>query len=127
MTREEAKQLLPIIKSFSEGKEIEWNNYTRWLSIDTLNLYNLYAHPQDYRIKPSTTYRHFANAEECWNEMLKHQPIGWVRINNDRYYITSVANNDVYIDDTITNNLDVFDNYTFADGTPFGIKEESEG
>ena len=30
----------------------------------------------DYRIKPE--YRPFANAEECWCEMLKHKPFGWV-------------------------------------------------
>ena len=69
----------------------------------------------------------FKNQEECWQEMQKHQPFGWIKDNEDGHYtmITAVD------DDVITisgNNLwsfdDTMNNYTFADGTPFGIKEE---
>lgn len=27
------------------------------------------------------SYRPFKNQEECWNEMLKHEPFGWVKKN----------------------------------------------
>ena len=129
MNREEVNNLLPILQAFAEGKEIQYKDNGSWVDFDKgegLAILQALSYPSNYRIKPDPKYRPFKDAEECWNEMLKHQPFGWVRINNDRYCITSVVNNDVYIDDTIINNLDAFDNYTFADGTPFGIKEESE-
>ena len=129
MNREEVNNLLPILQAFVKGKEIQYKDNGSWVDFDKgegLAILQALSYPSNYRIKPDPKYRPFKDAEECWNEMLKHQPFGWVRINNDRYCITSVVNNDVYIDDTIINNLDAFDNYTFADGTPFGIKEESE-
>ena len=129
MNREEVNNLLPILQAFVKGKEIQYKDNGSWVDFDKgegLAILQALSYPSNYRIKPEPKYRPFKNSEECWNEMLKHQPFGWVRINNDRYCITSVVNNDVYIDDTIINNLDAFDNYTFADGTPFGIKEESE-
>ena len=79
-----------------------------------------------YRVKPKESYRPFENCEECWNEMQKHQPFGWVKTSGNRYRTI----------DSITSRLHVayqgegytfegaFDTYTFADGTPFGIKEK---
>lgn len=53
---------------------------------------------------------------ECWQEMQKHQPFGWVKYANKYIFISAIdSNNDYEID---------FDDYTFADGTPFGIREE---
>lgn len=34
----------------------------------------------EYRIKPEPKYRPFKDAEECWNEMQKHQPFGWTKL-----------------------------------------------
>ena len=83
----------------------------------------------EYRIKPEPKYRPFANAEECWEEILKHQPFGWVKDKKDGHYslITSVLTDEkeVYIDGISGLALYTSINYyTFADGTPFGIKEE---
>ena len=70
----------------------------------------------EYRIKPKSTYRPFKNAEECWQEMQKHQPFGWVKYANKYISISAIDSNNNYEID--------FDDYTFADGTPFGVKEE---
>lgn len=72
----------------------------------------------EYRIKPEPKYRPFKDAEECWNEMQKHQPIGYTKLIGEIEYsfITDV-------DDSI-NYSDAIKEYTFADGAPFGIKEE---
>ena len=35
MTREEAKELLPIIQAFADGKHIQWrNHFKNWIDID---------------------------------------------------------------------------------------------
>ena len=114
MKRETAKELLPIIKAFSEGKQIQFFDGTIWEDRNTLSFD---SDPSRYRIKPEPKYRPFKSVEECWNEMQKHQPFGWLksktlleyRINN----ISEYMNFDNY-----------FNVYIFADGLPFGIKEE---
>lgn len=81
------------------------------------------------------SYRPFKSQEECWNEMQKHQPFGWLKSkNNGRYRcIGEVLGSDnseiVCIALSTSESLlrrsgALFDEYTFADGTPFGIKEE---
>lgn len=70
-------------------------------------------------------YRPFNTKEECWGEMLKHQPFGWVQNKENKEY------KDVTLgrcpDNYGINGFEytkIFDNFIFADGTPFGIKEE---
>ena len=127
MTREEAKQLLPIIQAYAEGKEIQQTDGYDWYDLDNPDFM---ANGSSYRIKPETKYRPFKNAEECWQEMLKHQPFGWIK--------SKEATEDVYFTITgLTNTCGfmlnspggrsfsgLYDYYTFTDGTPFGIKEE---
>ena len=132
MNRQQAKELLPIIQAFAEGKTIErkgiLDNESKWCEV-LLPTFNVAV--SNYRIKPESKYRPFIDNKECWNEMLKHQPFGWVRTMN--------AENDYYIIDGVlhSENLDcsvvtmagesydyreMLDIYLFADGTPFGIK-----
>lgn len=128
MNRKEAAELLPIIKAFSEGKTLQIRqNGREWIDIETASFTGF---PSEYRIKQEPTYRHFANAEECWAEMQKHQPFGVVK---DKYYakfqvyrsfttlLVNGCNFRGYEDSTFLNN---FNNLLFADGTPFGIKAE---
>ena len=131
MTREEAKVLLPIIQAFAEGKAIE----SRCIKGDKSLWYDdedpSFDNDLEYRIKPEPKYRPFKDAEECWQEMQKHQPIGWVKseeATKDIYFtITGLTN---VIHGVILNSTGgwsfsgLFDYYTFADGTPFGVKEE---
>ena len=82
-----------------------------------------------YRIKPEPKYRPFANAEECWAEMLKYQPFGWLKSVGCCYNIVSVSNIDVSManvsGDIVTYRFcEVMESDTFADGLPFGVKVE---
>lgn len=76
MTREEAKDMLPIIQALAEGKHIQLKDKTgNWMDIDFINVE--LCNPNVYRIKSEPKYRPFKDADECWQEMLKHQPFGW--------------------------------------------------
>lgn len=135
MNRKEAKQLLPIIQAFAEGRVIECRTKPSAIKgIDTPNKWTeireiYFSESLEYRIKPDSKYRPFKDADECWKEMLKHQPFGWIKCDNgyfnivcvDEYY-AHLANKDCSAIGLVTKNS-YLDN-TFADGTPFGIKEE---
>ena len=127
MNRNQAKELLPIIKAFSEGKVIQVKQTTgNWMSYYDI-AFN--SDPKCYRIKPEPKYRPFMDAKECWQEMLKHQPFGWMKSDNCYYNIVAVSNIDVIIinvcGDSVTYDFsDALQDNTFADGTPFGILEE---
>ena len=122
MTREEAKQLLPIIKAFAEGKTIEYSNQGEpWVETDC----PLWRSNCEYRIKPEPKYRPFKSQEECWNEILKHQPFGWVRSTmSDSLYLIESISDEINCNRTITSYNVAFEWFKFADGTPFGIKED---
>lgn len=125
MTRGEAKQLLPIIQAFAEGKDVETKTSSGWISIENMSFA---GNPDSYRIKPEPKYRSFKNAEECWQEMQKHQPFGYTydRFNDIRDCITKVATTGVSYDSptVVISFEEVFDRFVFADGVPFGVKLE---
>ena len=75
MTREEVKELLPVMQAFAEGKTIEYSNQDKqWFKTN----YPIWENNCKYRIKPEPKYNPFDTKEECWNEMLKHQPFGYL-------------------------------------------------
>ena len=133
MNRKEVKSFLPILQAFADGMVIECRTKpgtiisgipNEWAEIKEIGFWN----GIEYRIKPEPKYRPFKDAEECWQEMLKHQPFGWIKGKEDEYhtFITTVDNNDEM---SLSGNsgwsfLGIMNNYTFADGTPFGMKEE---
>ena len=136
ITREEAKELLPIMKAFAEGKQIQdkIEGLTGWVDTNEINL-EFEGQKIQHRIKPEpiktdTNYRSFKTAEECWQEMLKHQPFGWIKPTADSIpgkfmIINSIRINEV----SITSGIDFTYNellkyYVFVDGTLFGIKTE---
>lgn len=129
MDREQAKELLPIIQAFAEGRPIEFkDSYGKWVVGETL----AFNWPlKNYRIKPEPKYRPFVNAEECWQEMQKHQPFGWVKDKEEGYKVAITKVNDNENTGFMAINgksewklKELIECYTFADGTPFGIKEE---
>lgn len=140
MNRKQAKEFYPFLQAFAEGKIIEtrrkptadnngvtkdgWFEFNDWTEMKELE----YWVNVDYRIKPQPKFRPFANAEECWTEMKKHQPSGWVKDKKDGYYvlITAVDNGDYM---SLSGNsgwsfYSIMKEYTFADGVPFGVKVE---
>ena len=131
MTREEAKEMLPIIKAFAEGKTIQLFTNGIWEGAENPSFEEL----SRYRIKPEPKYRPFKSQEECWNEMLKHHPFGWVKSKDKGYFhLIGLVQfesefEDVMITFATSVNLArsshyIYENYIFADRTPFGIKEE---
>lgn len=139
MTREEAKAFYPILQAFAEGKIIEtrrkptadnngvtkdgWFEFNDWTEMKELE----YWVNVDYRIKPEPKYRPFKDAKECWAEMQKHQPFGWVKDKDTQKFLVCKALGKLFfigIEDKPYNYKEVLRDYTFADGTPFGMKME---
>lgn len=123
MNRKEIKSFLPILQAFADGKEIECREEDEWYRV--LEICNE-MNPQDYRIKPEPKYRPFKDEEECWQEMLKHQPFGWVKEKerNVRTIINYIHDDGVMFSCGSVLFERLFDIYTFADGVPFGVKVE---
>ena len=136
MDRNQAKAFYPILQAFAEGKVIETRtdpnvvgkglkdmNY--WTEMNEIEHWNNIQ----YRVKPEPICRPFANAKECWQEMQKHQPFGWVKRKGNEHYslITDVDDIKYGISLNERSGFDmdyVWVNYTFVDGTQFGVKVE---
>lgn len=129
ITREEAKELLPIIQAFAEGKAIQdkIEGITDWVDTDEIN-FEYEGQKIKHRIKPKPKYRPFKNQEECWQEMLKHHPFGWIqtkKIRKPRQINKFTDLCIVIMEDYITfRDAMVIYEYEFIDGTPFGIIED---
>ena len=134
LTREEAKRRAELYSALAGGKTIQILNMEgNWIDVEVKKL-NYIPETLKFRIKPEPKYRPFKSQEECWNEMLKHQPFSFV-VNKDSVDYFSICR--VFKDEKgisritfISNPYSgwdmeiVFDRFNFADGTPFGIKEE---
>ena len=121
MNRQQAKELLSIIQAFAEGKTIQYyyeHTYPHWIDIGTNDSVGFNDDTLKYRIKPEPKYRPFKDTEECWEEMQKHQPFGWTKLKGEiEYSFMTDVNDNINFSNAIRE-------YTFADGTPFGIKVE---
>ena len=127
MNKEEIKYLIPIMQAFVDGKTIQCYNGMKW--IDHTGDQCSFQFPAMFRIKPKEpTYRPFKDAEECWAEMQKHQPFGWLKDKNDGHLtLITVVDNDkmMALNGRVGwDFLSMMNNYVFADGTPFGVKME---
>lgn len=139
MNRNQAKEFYPFLQAYAEGRVIECR--TKPSTLEDMDVPNdwtemkkiEYRDNAEYRIRSGPVYRPFNNIKECMTEMLKHQPVGWLK--------STEATEDVYFPITgLTNDKcgvklgpssgggwsfsGLFDYYTFADGTPFGVKEK---
>ena len=130
MDRNQAKVFYPILQAFAEGKAIECrtkpsvlegtdvpNDWTEMKEIEFWN--NI-----EYRIKQEPKYRPFKDAKECWQEMQKHQPFGWVKstLFKDLALVKRVTTLYVEINRDIIDYKDALEKFTFADDTNFGVK-----
>lgn len=129
MNRKETAKRIKIMQAFVDGKQIEFK--------DCMGCWREAKNPswdwnsgERYRIKPELKYRPFKDAEECWQEMQKHQLFGWLKDKEDGHYTLITAINKTEVDQIALNGntgwlfCSISKFYTFADGTPFGIKEE---
>ena len=134
MDRNQAKEFFPILQAYAEGKVIECRTKPSliegsdvpndWTEMKEIGFWNNI----EYRIKPEPKYRQFKDAEECWQEMERHHPFGWVKDRKgSKFVIENVDSRggfvEVYDEGTCTFN-EVFENRTFVDGLPFGVKVE---
>lgn len=137
MDRNQAKEFYPILQAFSKGEAIECRTKPSavkgtsvpndWTEIKEIEFWN----NTEYRVKPEPKCRPFKDAEECWQEMLKHQPFGWIISQNGEVYslIIFIDNEGIVIGDRnngvigFVTATDLF-KIKFADGTPFGVKVE---
>lgn len=128
MTRNKVKELLPIMQAFAEGKTIEVRVIGTDNWIETDEIYSGRNNDYDYRVKPTPKYRPFKNAQECLEEMKKHQPFGWVKDKYSFCPIEMIAANFskecIKCYETWFTPERIFKDSTFLDGTPFGILEE---
>ena len=136
MTVQEIREAAKVMEAYANGKKIQCNDNRlgngEWVTTDNPSFnWDKYA----YRIKPESKYRPFKSQEECWNEMLKHNPFGWVKSKDKGYFhligLVQWASEleDVMIvfatsEQLARSSRSLFEDFTFADGEPFGIKEE---
>ena len=126
MNRNQAKALLPIIQAYAEGKTIESRcikgDKSLWYDDEDLS----FDDDLEYRIKPEPKFRPFNDAEECWQEMQKHQPFGWVKstLFKDLALVKRVTTLYVEINRDIIDYKDALEKFTFADDNNFGVKVE---
>ena len=135
LTREEAKRRAELYSALAKGKSVQVQGIDgSWVDVDIDKL-NYFIETPIFRIKPEPKYRPFESQEECWNEMLKHQPFGWAKSKkSERHFsIGSVLWDNDFNDVFVTFAFDgmlgrssksMFEDFTFDDGTPFGINEE---
>lgn len=129
--KKEIQRLMPLFQAIAEGKTIQWNDMGVWRDIDGDDegffLDTFVGNTVGYRIKPEPKYRPFKNAEECLAEMQKHQLFGWVKNQGLYRNIANVMSCSITFADNEARDVNyeqAFKNYTFADGTPFGVKLE---
>ena len=130
---------MDIISAFAEGKVIQMlNERCEWVDLtekEGLPMGTLEETPDIFRIKPEPKYRPFKDSEECWNEMLKHQPFGYVYFSNDNLYHNIImlapkqGCHEAYIrigNCSVRDLEEAFRIFTFADGLPFGVKAKED-
>ena len=132
MTKKEAKERAEVLLAFVEGKDIEYKlkGTMPWITRhqirkDSSMSFNFEDY--EYRIKKEPEFHPFENKKECCEEMLKHQPFGWVKYNGRLINLINIDN--VGVDFLYNGNYDSL-NYidaamkmNFIDGAPFAIKK----
>lgn len=127
----EAQERTAVMQAYVDGKQIQFFNPLKgkWEDIADPR----WSQASRYRIKPQSKFRPFENTEECWQEMQKHQPFGWLKDKEDGHYAMVTVVDAVGDKKCIAisgNNYWPFNetmrDFTFADGSPFGILTEEE-
>lgn len=122
----EIQRLFPILEAVKEGKTIQYKDAGVWRDIDGDDegffLDTLIGKPDGYRIKPEPKFRPFNNKEECWKEMLQHNPLGWFKDKKAKEFFTLNCISDK--DPKIKTYEYLFNDCVFMDGSICGVKLE---
>ena len=128
MKRSDTADCIKVMQAYVEGKQIQYKDDEVWIDIDDPDWD---WHSWEYRIKPEPNYRPFRDVEECWQEMQKHRPFGWIKNkNNGHYAMITKVNADFDKKHIAISGINIWTlsetmcDYTFADGEPFGINIE---
>lgn len=141
--QEKAKKLLPIIQAIAEGKKIQYSfNGVTWFDGDEdfelqVICNDIISGSIDYRIKPEENdeyelpepfgekhYRPFKDFNELMS--ITGTKLLWVidKCCFNEFLITGNQNLAVYIVDRWYSMKELFDEYTFPDGSPIGMLEK---
>lgn len=131
MTTEEVRAAIKVMEAYADGKKVQRTDLDgNWFDCDNPK-FNWASF--NYRIKPEPKYRPFKTQEECWQEMQKHQPFGWIKSKDNTEVVQIGRLLTGGCGCLITLSIDeghniassyYYKNYTFVDGTLFGVKEE---
>lgn len=125
MDRNQAKEFYPILQAYAEGKVIECR--TKPSAIEGTDVPNEWQEMKviefwgniEYRIKPEPKFRPFNNKEECWKEMLRHNPLGWFKDKKAKEFFTLNCISDK--DPKIETYKYLFNDCVFMDGSICGV------
>lgn len=125
MTIEETKERIAVMQAYVDGKQIQGMcSDGKWVDVPQPS----WSINENFRVKPEPKYRPFKDAEECWQEMLKHQPFGWVKCRGCYFNIVAVTDVYAYLSEAdgsaiLLASKNSYNDNTFADGAQFGVKE----
>lgn len=132
--KNDIKRIIPLLQKMAEGKTLQFKSGNGWIDVDAdkdgVNIDYLLNNGINVRIKQEPKFRPFKGAEECWNEMQKHQPFGWIKPKDEDVVtkfmlIDALRNEGIAVRTNIRFNYhELLEHYTFADRTPLGIIEE---
>ena len=119
-------QYYKVDLSFKIKHPGEPNFNNKWVDVDEEHLFR--PDMYDYRVKPEPKYRPFKDSDECWQEMLKHEPFGWIKRRGCYFNIVAVTDVYAYLSEAdgsaiLLASKNSHNDNTFADGAPFGVKE----
>lgn len=113
------KEIVNVVQAHIEGKQIQYynENLNEWFDCaDNIPCWDFGSF--DYRVKPESKVRPYKDQDECWNDMQKHQPFGWIKIkDSSTYEFLEIIAKD-------TDFEFILKNHTYVDGSPFGVIEE---
>ena len=123
------KEIIEVVKAHSQGKIIQFrdkNVNTVWTTCAN-NDPSWDFSRTDFRAKPEKCIRAYKDRDECWNDMLKHEPFGWVKRNDEIFCVLSV--NEGCIEGSgffigFDRAINKEDMVYYIDGSPFGIVEK---
>ena len=133
MTRGRANALKEVFNAFCEGKQIQCCNDYDYVWRDTSEL--LDGKHRKYRIKPTEEYCPYKDCDELIEDYKSRfnaicpphvLPLIWVKNkwSGIRLLITAFYEDNVYFDAEARTLKDIFEKYTYLDGTPCGKKGE---
>lgn len=131
MTKEKAKELLPLLQAYSEGKVIQYQeNSGKWVDLENPDFA---CDAIYYRIKPEEEWQPYKDCDEMIADFKERSnttcmPLIWVKdkVYGRKYLITGFDASDdagIYFGCNWYDFEDLFANYTYLDDTVCGVKQ----